>query len=402
MLDFRVETFLTVCRTMNYTRAAEELNITQPAVSQHIAHLERDYGVPLFAYRNKKLQLTDAGALLRDALSTMAHDERLLRDRMRSSATGARVELSLGMTLTAGEYLVAASLADYLRRHPELHVAVRSGGTSELLALLNAGEIDCAFVEGFFDKNAYAWDVFRTERLVCVCAADHEFAARPVRVEDLFDERLIVREPGSGTRAVLEHALAAQNLTVDGFAQASVVESLDVIKILVEHDLGISFLYEAAVARELAAGTLRVIDLEGLAILHDIAFIRLKNSVFEREFQNLFADLRSKASTKLAGPSFACCSCAPLLAPVLAPPPRSIPLPRSRTRFLALAHPAFDPATRTPAPHARVQFLWVRVLRSIPRDLRSSPLPGSASPFSSPASPGSWDGAHPGQPECFT
>ncbi|WP_258773806.1 LysR family transcriptional regulator [Eggerthella lenta] len=102
MLDFRVETFLTVCRTMNYTRAAEELNITQPAVSQHIAHLERDYGVPLFAYRNKKLQLTDAGALLRDALSTMAHDERLLRDRMRSSATGARVELSLGMTLTAG------------------------------------------------------------------------------------------------------------------------------------------------------------------------------------------------------------------------------------------------------------------------------------------------------------
>lgn len=104
-------------------------------------------------------------------------------------------------------------------------------------------------------------------------------------------------------------------------------------------------------------------------------------------------------------------------------PPRSIPLPRSRSCFLALAHPAFAPATRTRAPHARVQllwirvcapssrpaldsatwiqvrtrapharvqFLWVRVLRSIPRDLRSSPLPGSASPFSSPASPGSW------------
>ena len=198
---------------------------------------------------------------------------------------------SIMASVSATLFMTLMQLADYLRRHPELHVAVRSGGTSELLALLNAGEIDCAFVEGFFDKNAYAWDVFRTERLVCVCAADHEFAARPVRVEDLFDERLIVREPGSGTRAVLEHALAAQNLTVDGFAQASVVESLDVIKILVEHDLGISFLYEAAVARELAAGTLRVIDLEGLAILHDIAFIRLKNSVFEREFQNLFADL---------------------------------------------------------------------------------------------------------------
>lgn len=291
MQDFRVETFLTVCRTMNYTRAAEELSITQPAVSQHVAHLERAYGVPLFTYRNKKLQLTDAGALLRDALATMAHDEHLLRERVRSAATGARVELAVGMTLTAGEYLVAAPLADYLRRHPELHATVRSGGTGELLALLDAGKIDCAFVEGFFDKSAYAWDVFRTERLVCVCAADHEFAAEPVRVEDLFDERLIVRETGSGTRAVLEHALAAQNLTVDGFAHTSVVESLDVIKIFVERDLGISFLYEAAVTRELAAGTLRTVELDGPAIEHDIAFIRLKDSVFEHDFRVLFNEL---------------------------------------------------------------------------------------------------------------
>lgn len=291
MQDFRVETFLTVCRTMNYTRAAEELSITQPAVSQHVAHLERAYGAPLFTYRNKKLRLTDAGALLRDALSTMAHDEHLLRERVRSAATGARVELAVGMTLTAGEYLVAAPLADYLRRHPELHATVRSGGTGELLALLDAGEIDCAFVEGFFDKNAYAWDVFRAERLVCVCAADHEFAAEPARVEDLFDERLIVRETGSGTRAVLEHALAAQNLTVEGFAHTSVVESLDVIKIFVEHDLGISFLYEAAVTRELAAGTLRIVELDGPAIEHDIAFIRLKDSVFEHDFQTLFNEL---------------------------------------------------------------------------------------------------------------
>lgn len=291
MQDFRVETFLTVCRTMNYTRAAEELNISQPAVSQHIAHLERAYGAPLLVYRNKKLLLTEAGILLRDALSTMAHDEKLLRERVRGAATGARVELAVGMTLTAGEYLVAAPLADYLGRHPELHATVRSGGTSELLELLDAGEIDCAFVEGFFDKNAYAWNTFRTERLVCVCSADHAFAAQPVRVEDLFGERLIVREAGSGTRAVLEHALAAQNLTIEGFAHASVVESLDVIKVFVEHDLGISFLYEAAVARELAAGTLRVVELEGPAIEHDIAFIRLKNSVFEAEFQELFDDL---------------------------------------------------------------------------------------------------------------
>ena len=290
MQDFRMSTFLSVCRTLNYTRSAAELNITQPAVSQHIAYLEKAYGAKLLSYRGKKLALTPAGELLRDAAATMAHDEATLRDAIAALA-GPRRRLRLGMTLTAGEYVLAEPLAHYLVGHPEVQVRIASSDTERLLAQLHAGEIDCALVEGFFDKSAYAWDTFSTERLVAICAPGHALAGRTCAFEDLLSEHVLVREEGSGTRAVLEHALAAQNLTVDGFAQASVVESLDVIKILVEHDLGISFLYEAAVARELAAGTLRVIDLEGLAILHDIAFIRLKNSVFEREFQNLFADL---------------------------------------------------------------------------------------------------------------
>ena len=238
MLDFRVETFLTVCRTMNYTRAAEELNITQPAVSQHIAHLERDYGVPLFAYRNKKLQLTDAGALLRDALSTMAHDERLLRDRMRSSATGARVELSLGMTLTAGEYLVAAPLADYLRRHSELHVAVRSGGTSELLALLNAGRIDCAFVEGFSTRM----------RMRGTCSAPNGWCAcaRPIMSLPLGACAWKICSTSGSSCANRGQARARSRTRAGGsepyggqLRAGQRGGSLDVIKILVEHDLGI-------------------------------------------------------------------------------------------------------------------------------------------------------------------
>lgn len=295
MQDFRVQTFLTVCKTLNYTRAAEELSITQPAVSQHIAHLEKSYRAKLFDYRGKKLALTAAGALLRDALATMAHDERMLRERLAHALTGAPVELAVGMTLTAGEYVVAAPLADCLARHPELRAVVRSGGTADLLALLDSGDIDCAFVEGFFDKSAYAWDALCAERLVCVCAPGHEFAREPRTMEDLFDERLILREPGSGTRAVLEHALAAQNLTIEGFRHASVVESLDIIKVFVERDLGISFMYAAAARRELEAGTLRAVELAGPAIEHDIAFIRLKGSVFESELQGLFDEVRLRA-----------------------------------------------------------------------------------------------------------
>ncbi len=288
MQDFRVKTFLTVCRTLNYTRAAEELHITQPAVSQHIAFLEKEYGAPLFTYRRKRLELTKASLVLRDALTTMAHDESMLRERIGALASGAAVELRIGLTLTAGEYVASAPLAEYLAAHPEIHATIRSGGTRQLLGMLDAGEIDCAFVEGLFDKSAYAWDTLSSERLLCVCAASHRFAERPQTAEDLLGERLIVREPGSGTRAVLSHALASRNLSIEGFADTLVAESIGVIKVLVAHDLGISFLYEAAVRRELQDGALKEVPLAGPPIQHDIAFIRLRGSVFEPELQALF------------------------------------------------------------------------------------------------------------------
>ena len=88
MLDFRIETFLTVCQTMNFTVAAKQLNITQPAVSQHIHFLEEEYDTALFIYKNKRLSLTNSGALLRKRLLTMKNDEKAVMAELKSSSTG--------------------------------------------------------------------------------------------------------------------------------------------------------------------------------------------------------------------------------------------------------------------------------------------------------------------------
>lgn len=116
-------------------------------------------------------------------------------------------------------------------------------------------------------------------------------------MEDLLGLQLFVREEGSGTRAVLEHALAERNLSLDAFAEVSEVGSLDIIKVLVAEGLGISFLYEAAIQRQVAENTLGIIPLKGKPIEHDISFIRLKESAFEREFANLFNALSVAGST---------------------------------------------------------------------------------------------------------
>lgn len=294
VLDFRVETFLAVCQTMSYTQAARRLNITQPAVSQHIAHLERSYGVTLFERRGRHLELTQAGEELRAACETMAHDERVLRERLAARQAGAqRVRLRIGVTLTAGEYLVARPLGRHLARHPELEASVRVGDTRELLDLLGAGEVDCAFVEGVFDARALASDPFVTQRLLCVCAPDHALAGTRQAMARLTQERLVVREPGSGSRAVLELALAQRNLTVAGFADAIEASGVGVCRALVEGGAGISFLYEAAVRDALDAGRLALIEVEGVPIEHDIAFVRLPGSLFEPQLARLLRDLRA-------------------------------------------------------------------------------------------------------------
>ncbi len=87
MLDFRMETFLTVCEYMNFTHAAEALGLTQPAVSQHVKHLEQEYDTPLFQRDKKKLHLTPAGEILRTALETMRNDENTLKKRLKESQT---------------------------------------------------------------------------------------------------------------------------------------------------------------------------------------------------------------------------------------------------------------------------------------------------------------------------
>jgi DNA-binding transcriptional LysR family regulator len=107
MLDFRIKTFLCVCQTMNYTQAAKRLNITQPAVSQHIRYLEDYYQIKAFLYANKKLELTPAGHILYERCKTMENDEVALAAELLSEQSGIRT-LSLGVTMTVGEYAIIA------------------------------------------------------------------------------------------------------------------------------------------------------------------------------------------------------------------------------------------------------------------------------------------------------
>ena len=289
MLDFRMDTFLALCRTMNYTRAAEELNITQPAVTQHIQYLQRHYGVKLFQYRDKHLFLTEAGAALRSAALTMEHDERELMEHLPLLQKGMQ-HLRLGATLTVGEYALPPHLGRYMNRHPDVALHLVVGSTRRLLEGLNRGELDAAVVEGYFAKREYDAIRWSMEPYVCVCAAGSALEG-PMELEDLFTQTLILRDPESGTREILERALLERNFQLSDFRRVVEINDLTVIKQLVEQNCGITFLYRRAVERELEEGQLRQVFLRGWEVQHEFTFLWRKGSVFEQNYRRLYAQL---------------------------------------------------------------------------------------------------------------
>lgn len=291
MIDFRMETFLKVCECMNFTRAAEELNLTQPAVSQHIKYLEQKYETPLFVRDNKSILLTSAGELLCSTLRTMRNDENTLKKRMQKSMQNKHT-VTFGVTMTVGEYTVVPALADFIKKNPEVEFNVRYGNTQTLLSYLYEGSIDFAIVEGYFKAENYCTRVLKNEKYIAVASAEHKFSRNVSCLKDLVDERLIVREHGSGTRAVLTKALSLKNMSVGNFKNIIEIENIHTIVNLLCHDCGISFLYKSAVENEIKEGVLKQIELNDFSVTHDFTFIWNKNSLFSEEYEKIFNKMK--------------------------------------------------------------------------------------------------------------
>lgn len=287
MLDFRTETFLTVCQTMNFTAAARQLNITQPAVSQHIHFLEELYNTSLFIYQNKQLFLTRSGEILRKHLLTMKNDEKAVMEELKNNFTGIET-FSIGVTMTIGEYAIVDKLAGFLIQHPEINVHLHYGNTLQLLKLLNSGQISMAIVEGNYPKEYYSHKKYSTEDYIAVCAASHHFMTNhPYTINDLLHERLLVREEGSGTRNILEQSLIAHGLHISDFIHYTEIENMHTIIGLLKRDCGISFLYKIAVEKELNSGILKEIPLDDFKMQHDFDIIWEKHSVYNDKYLSI-------------------------------------------------------------------------------------------------------------------
>ncbi len=283
MLDFRHETFLALCRIKSYTKTAEELHLTQPAVTQHIKALEAHYGNKLFIYEDKTLKLTEHGELLYKFASTVASDSDIMTKKLRKKALS-DPPIHFGATLSIGQYIMPDILEQLLLEKPNTRISMLVENTHHLLDKLNQGEIQFALIEGLFDKSSYHTELFAIEPFIAVCSKNSPLVNQQLSFKELINNHLIIREQGSGTREIFEHILQSHNLSVSSFLRLTEIGNMEAIKQLVKNGLGITFLYQAAAKKELLEGEMKQLKIAELNAQHELNFVFLKNSQYASDF----------------------------------------------------------------------------------------------------------------------
>ena len=270
-MEQKLQTFLTLCKTMNYRLAAEQLHLSQPAVTKQIQALEQFLQTKLFHYDGHTLHKTEQCLLLeRYAISQKYQYEEL----QLALADKKRLKLRIGATKTIGDYVLLDAIKDYLG-DPNHELSLVVDNTKNLLQMLDENQLDFAVIEGTFSKTKYDSYLLRMEPFVGICAKNSPLCGRHVKMEELLKETIIVREEGSGTRRIFEERLHALGYELSDFRREVSISSFVAIKALTEGEIGISFLYHSVVSKEENIGTFYV---DGLTEPHAFHVVYTRNT----------------------------------------------------------------------------------------------------------------------------
>jgi DNA-binding transcriptional LysR family regulator len=264
--NFRIRVFRAVAQHLNFSRAAEELLLTQPAVTQQIKALEDEFGVPLFDRGGGHIALTAGGK----ALLPFAEKMKELSDEAVASVAEAfgqqAGELALGASQTIGQYLLPTFVAGFRRTNPKIRVTACSGNTDEMLEALLARKIHLALIEGPEQRKDLHIEPFMEDHMILVVPANHGWANHEVEMDDLKSEPLLMREFGSGSRRVIEQALSKAGAKTKDLTISMELDSTEGLLSAVEAGLGVTFVSRWAVRNQLSLGTLKVARVHGLKL----------------------------------------------------------------------------------------------------------------------------------------
>ena len=266
--NFRIVVFRAVAEQLSFRKAAEELYLTQPAVSLQIKALEEELGVQVFDRAGAQITLTQAGTiLLRYAKQVNSLFVQVEREIVALTGDHAG-QLALGASTTIAQYVLPRLLGEFCKEHPRVHPTLISGNTEHIVDAVEKQKIELGFIEGPVRSRAVKTKPFLEDDLLLIVPAAHEWAElESVPCAEIGSAPLLMRERGSGTRRVVEMALERQGLKHKSLRIMMELDSTEAIKSAVEAGLGVGFVSRWAMAKDLRLGThFKIVEVSGLRI----------------------------------------------------------------------------------------------------------------------------------------
>ena len=272
MDEFRLRVFVTAARTLSFSKCAAALNITQPAVSRHIGELEARFGVPLFSRGSAGVGLTKAGRLLLQHAEGLLSAYQKMDYDMDLLAQAGQGRLAIGASTTIAMYLLPEILASFMERSDGIEVSMLSGNSENVEQWLRDGTVDIGFVENASRRPWLHYEPLMADELVLVAGTQGRYGTlESVTPEELRGLPLVLREKGSGTREIIERALSRRGICVEDLNVVIELSSTEAIKSFVRSSDTLAIVSVIALHRELADGSLRIVDIDGVDMPREFA-----------------------------------------------------------------------------------------------------------------------------------
>lgn len=263
MADRRLQVFYTVAKVLSFTKAAETLHMTQPAVTFQVKQLEEFFNTRLFDRTHNKITLTEAGKIVYDYAEKILDHYEKMNSEVRELTGEVTGSLLIGASTTIAEYMLPSLLGAFKKQFEDVNIRLQVGNTDAIVAMVENNMIDLGVVEApVYNKNLEV-EVCRLDEMVLIVPHGHPLSNRDkISIEDMRKYRYISREEGSGSRSVIDNYIREQGLSYSDLNVVMELGSPEAVKMAVESDVGLAIVSRTTISKELKLGTLKALPLD--------------------------------------------------------------------------------------------------------------------------------------------
>ena len=281
MFDYRLKVFHTVASRLSFTKASEELHISQPAVTKHIKEIEVQLSTKLFDRKGTSIQLTQSGKILYEYAEKIRNIYRDLEFEISQINQQHKGKLIIGASTTVAQYILPEILAKFNAYYKDIKIELLTGNTEAISSLLKDEKIDLGIIEGESQSSYFDYKTFKPDEIVLVAKANHSLANKTLNIKDLYNLELIFREQGSGSLEFIQNRLKEKGISIDKLNIVMQLGSSESIKNYLLHSESLAFLSISTVLNELKNNQLSIIDIKNFSIERNFHFILPKGEQSE-------------------------------------------------------------------------------------------------------------------------